>query len=71
MPSMDPKVHARFLDYRERYIYFAKGVKAPQLSADEFVAADGEHRALAAKGEARDDEEDARFQELAKLLFRD
>jgi hypothetical protein len=68
---MDPKVHSRFLDYRERYIYFAKGVKAPELTAAEFVAADAEHRALDAKGDARDDEEDARFEELAKLLFRD
>jgi len=68
---MDPKVHNRFLDYRERYIYFAKGVKAPQLTADQFVAADAEHRALAAKGDARDDEEEVRLEELARLLFRD
>ena len=68
---MDPKVHSRFLDYRERYIYFAKGVKAPQLSAEEFTLADGEYRALHAKGEARDDEEEARLEELARMLFRD
>ena len=68
---MDPKVHSRFLDYRERYIYFAKGVKAPQLSADEFVVADAEYRALEAKKDARDDEEEARLEELARLLFRD
>jgi hypothetical protein len=68
---MDPKVHSRFLDYRERYLYFAKGVKAPQLSAEEFALADAEHRALVAKGDARDDEEEARVEELARLLFRD
>jgi hypothetical protein len=68
---MDPKVHNRFLDYRERYVYFAKGVKVPQLTADEFVAADAEYRELYAKGDAREDEEDARFEELARLLFRD
>jgi hypothetical protein len=68
---MDPAVHKRFLEYRELYVYFAKGVKAPQLTAAEFADADGEHRALAAKGDARDDEEDARFEALAKLLFRD
>ena len=68
---MDPKVHNRFLDYRERYIYFAKGVKAPQLTANEFVAADAEYRELQTKGEARDDEEEARFEELTRLLFRD
>jgi hypothetical protein len=68
---MDPKVHSRFLDYRERYIYFAKGVKAPQLTADEFVLADAEYRALDAKGDTREDEEEARLEELARLLFRD
>jgi hypothetical protein len=68
---MDPAVHKRFLEYRELYIYFAKGVKAPQLTAAEFSDADAEHRALTAKGDARDDEEDVRFEELAKLLFRD
>jgi hypothetical protein len=68
---MDPKVHRRFLDYRERYMYFAKGVKAPQLSADEFTVADAEYRALDAKGDARDDEEEARHAELARTLFRD
>ena len=68
---MDPKVHSRYLDYRERYIYFAKGVKAPQLSADEFSAADAEYRELEAKKDTRDDEEEARLEELARLLFRD
>jgi hypothetical protein len=68
---MDPTVHKRFLDYRERYLYFAKGVKLPELKAAEFTAADAEHRSLEAKGDARDDEEEARFLELAKLLFRD
>jgi hypothetical protein len=68
---MDPKVHSRFLEYRERYIYFAKGVKAPQLSASEFTAADAEYRTLQAKGEAREDEEEVRLEELARLLFRD
>ena len=68
---MDPKVHNRYLDYRERYIYFAKGVKAPQLGPDEFAVADAEYRTLQAKGDARDDEEDVRFEELARLLFRD
>jgi hypothetical protein len=68
---MDPKVHNRFLDYRERYIYFAKGVKAPQLSAAEFAAADAEYRALYVKGDVREDEEEVRLEELARLLFRD
>jgi hypothetical protein len=68
---LDPKVHARYLDYRERYIYFAKGLKAPQLSGDDFATADAEYRVLDAKGDAREDEEEVRFAELAKLLFRD
>jgi hypothetical protein len=67
---MDPIVHKRFLDYRDRYSYFGrKGMT--QLDAQAFAAADAEHRVLAAKGDARDDEESARFAELSKILFRD
>jgi hypothetical protein len=68
---MDPSVHKRFLEYRERYVYFAKGIAAERLSSDQFAAADAEQRALDAKGEARDDEEETRFAELNRLLFRD
>lgn len=66
---MDPKQHRRFLDYREMHGYFGKNTK--MLDAATFAAADDEHRALAAKGEARDDEEEARFAELAAVLLRD
>jgi hypothetical protein len=67
---MDPATHKRFLDYRERAAYFRKrGTK--DLTQDEFEAAEAEYRALAAKGDSRDDEEDARFAELAKVLYRD
>jgi hypothetical protein len=67
---MDPSVHKRFLDYRERFTYFGRaGVII--LTADQFVAADSDYRALEAKGDARDDEEELRFVELAKMLFRD
>jgi hypothetical protein len=67
----DPKVHSRFLEYRERYVYFAKGEKAKVLSYEEFAKADAEQLQLEAKGDARDDEEEARFVELSRLLFRD
>jgi hypothetical protein len=70
MAAMDPATHKRFLDYRERAVYFRKR-GAKDLTQEEFTAADAEHRALAAKGDARDDEEDARFAELAKVLYRD
>lgn len=66
---MDPVTHKRYLDYRERHVYFGK--KKPLLGADEFVAADREARDLDAKGDARDDEEEARLAELLALLFRD
>ena len=66
---MDRDTHQRFLDYRERHAYF--GAKNPLLGRDDFVKADAELNALEAKGDARDDEEEARFVELAKLLFRD
>jgi hypothetical protein len=71
---MDPAVHKRFLDYRERFEYFrhdcqSKGIGL--LDAKAFAEADAEHRALGAKGAARTDEEDARFEELTALLLRD
>lgn len=70
MRLVDPTTHKRFLEYRERHVYF--GAQAKPLGAEEFVAADAEQRALEAKGEgARDDDEEARFEALSKLLFRD
>lgn len=67
---MDPTVHKRFLDYRDRHEYFGK--KIPKLDAATFVQADAEQRGLDAKGEkARDDEEEARFVELSRILLRD
>jgi hypothetical protein len=64
-------VHKRFLEYRERHGYFAKESGAQRLSYEQFAAMDAEQAALHAKGEARDDDEEARFAELTKLLFRD
>jgi len=67
---MDAAVHKRFLDYRERHEYF--GRKQKVLSYDEFAPLDAEQRELARKTEEeRDDEEEARFVELSKILFRD
>lgn len=67
---MDPATHKRFLDYRERHRYFGRRLKL--LTMAEFEAADKEHRALDAKGEGgRDDEEQARYGELSRLLLRD
>jgi hypothetical protein len=69
---VDPATHKRFLDYRERYVYFGAETRRTVLTADEFAAADAEQRTLEAMGEeSRDDEEEARFRELSKLLFRD
>jgi hypothetical protein len=68
---MDALVHKRFLDYRERHIYFAKESSAPCLSYEEFMLVDAEERSLDARGDARDDDEDARFVALRRLLFRD
>lgn len=66
---MDPETHKRFLDYRERHAYF--GGTKPMLTREQFVAADAEQRELDAKGDDRDDEEEARWAELSTLLFRD
>ncbi len=66
---MDQATHKRYLDYRERYAYFGRRMK--QLSMDEYAAAEIEHKELEAKGPARDDEEEERFDELLKILFKD
>jgi hypothetical protein len=68
---MDPQAHRRFLDYRERLGYFAKENRAPVLSYAEFAGAEIELRALDAKAETRDDEEEARFVALTKQLLLD
>ena len=68
---MDPRVHRRFLDYRERHAAFARSADGPPLAYEPFAAADAEQAALDAKGDARTDEEEARFAELCKLLYRD
>jgi hypothetical protein len=66
----DPAAHKRYLDYREKHVYFGKLTK--QLSMAEFEALEAEFAVLEAKGEdARDDEEAERWEEVAKLLFRD
>ena len=66
---MDEATHKRFLDYRERHVYF--GTKVRMLGGDEFAALDVEQRTLEALGDRRSDEEEARFVELTILLFRD
>jgi hypothetical protein len=66
----DPAVHTRYLDYRERHVYFGRLEKL--LTMAEFVPLDAEHGALEKKGEkGRDDEDEARFEEVARILFRD
>ena len=66
----DPAVHKRYLEYRDKHVYFGKLTK--QLSMAEFEVLEAEFLVLDAKGEdARDDEEAERWEEVAKLLFRD
>jgi hypothetical protein len=66
----DPAVHKRYLEYRDKHVYFGKMTK--QLSMAEFDALETEFAPLEAKGEdGRDDEEAERWEEIARLLFRD
>jgi hypothetical protein len=65
---VDPETHKRYLDYRERHAYF--GRQTAILAMAEFAALDREHRELSANVR-RDDEEEARLEELAHLLLRD
>jgi len=64
----DREVHRRYLDYRESYGYFARGEACMTLA--EFTPLDAELRALTAK-DPREDEDEVRLAELAKLLYRD
>jgi hypothetical protein len=66
---VDKDAHRRYLEYRDHHAYFA--ATTPVLGREDFLRADDEQRALHAKGDARDDEEEARYEELSKLLLRD
>jgi len=66
---MDRRVHKRYLDYRERHVYF--GWQKPLLNAADYVRLDAEAALLDAMGEARDDEEEERFAALLLVLLRD
>ena len=66
----DPKTHKHFLEYRERYVYFGRN-NLPLLGYATFEAMHKEHVALAAMATERDDEQEARFEELTRDLFRD
>ncbi len=72
MAALDPETHKRYLDYRERYAYFIKQGQGAMLGPVDFEKADKEQRALDAIGEGqRDDEEEARYAELSRILLRD
>jgi hypothetical protein len=66
---MDRTIHKRYLDYRERHVYF--GWKKPILSAADYTRLDAEFTTLEAKGEERDDEEEEQFAALLHVLLRD
>gem|GEM_PF-1581738 len=68
--TSEREAHQRYLDYRDRFGYFGAGKK--MLSREEFTPLEEELDALEAKGEdGRDDEEEARFVELCRVLLRD
>lgn len=67
---IDHQVHKRYLEYRERHSYFGRNEKI--LSLGDYAPLEKEFAVLAAKGEhGRDDEEEQRFETLARILFRD
>jgi len=65
---MNRETHARFLEYRDRHTYFGRGAA---LDMQAFEKANAELEDLEKKGERRDDEEEARWAELVKLLLLD
>jgi len=66
---MDRTTHQRYLDYRDRHGYF--GARLKLLGMEEFEKLDREHAELAAREGSRDDDEEARFEELSKILLLD
>jgi hypothetical protein len=66
----DRQAHKRYLEYRDRHSYFGKSEQL--LTLEEYIPLEIELAELEAKGEDdRDDEEQVRYAELAKILFRD
>ena len=71
-PTIDPAVHARFLTYRERHVYFGRGDLRTPLTLAEFAALDAERARLAALLKSkRTAEEKARLAQLLGLLHLD
>ena len=71
-PRSDQRLHARFLSYRERHVYFGRGVNRQPLSLEAFAALEGERDELlrVGKGE-RTAEQHERLAELATMLHLD
>jgi hypothetical protein len=68
----DPKVHARFLTYRERHVYFGRGDQRTPLTLEQFAQLDGERDALIARPRAElSHAEHRRLGELDTLLHLD
>jgi hypothetical protein len=66
----DRQVHKRYLEYRDRHAYFGKVERL--LTLAEYIPLEIELAELESKGEDhRDDEEEARFAAVARILFRD
>ena len=66
----DRQVHKRYLEYRDRHSYFGKVERL--LTLAEYIPLEIELAELEIKGEDhRDDEEEARFAVVARILFRD
>jgi hypothetical protein len=73
MPDIrEPRVHARFLAYRERHVYFGRGEHRTPLSAEAFAALDAELGSLVAVRMAdRTPRQLERLDELRALLHLD
>ena len=70
-PRHDPKVHTRFLAYKERHVYFGRGKQRTPLTLEQFAELDGERTRLLQLPEVdRTAEVGARLEEIiGKLLL--
>jgi hypothetical protein len=70
---MNRALHKRYVDYREKHVYFGHpfGKNTPVLGPEDFARAEAELDALKAKAKARTAGDEDRLLELMTLLLLD
>lgn len=67
---LDPRVHHRFLTYRERHVYFGRDSLRKALTLSEYAELDAERLRLVRLSSPTKDEQ-ARLSEVRRLMLED